>query len=104
MNIKTLGWHHKSPEYKTGDYWFNGQFFITKQVIEALSALELLAIREHISVLVKRHQGIDYIQTFYHPKKRYSLFLIDQITRESLLSGEQPQEHNYCTLMFKDEY
>lgn len=104
MDIKKFGWEHKAPEYETGDYWFNGTFLVTKTVQETLLTIEILSIYEYIVNLVQQHQGIDYVQVFEQKEKGYKLFFLDQVTRESLQAGEQPSEHNYCTLLFAEEY
>lgn len=104
MDITDVGWEHKAPEYDTGDYWFDGKFFVTKHVQETLSKEEILLIYAHIVNLVQQQQGIDYLQVFEKKKLKYKLFFIDQVTRESLQTGDQPTQHNYCTLLFDWEY
>lgn len=104
MDITDVGWEHKAPEYDTGDYWFDGKFFVTKNVEEALSKEEILLIYAHIVNLVQQQQGIDYLQVFEQKETEYKLFFIDQVTRASLQNGEQPAQHNYCTLLFDWEY
>lgn len=104
MDITDLGWSHKPPEYETGDYWFDGKFLVTKRIQDTLSKEEILLIYAHVINLVQQKQGIDYLQIFEQKETEYKLFFIDQVTRESLQTGEQPLEHNYCTLMFNDEY
>lgn len=104
MDITDVGWEHKPPEYETGDYWFDGKFFVTQGVRDALSKEEILLIYTHIINLVQQKEGIDYLHVFLQKEKKYKLFFIDQVTRESLQNGAQPSEHNYCTLMFNHEY
>lgn len=104
MDITDFGWEYKAPEYETGDYWFDGKFFITRSVQEALSEAEILFIYAHIINLVQQKGGQDFLQVFEQKDKDYKLFFIDQVTRSSLQTGEQPSEHNYCTLMFSEEY
>lgn len=104
MDITDAGWEHKTPEYETGDYWFDGKFFVTKNVEETLSKEEILLIYAHITNLVQQKGGQDYLHVFLQKEKDYKLFFIDQVTRDSLQNGEQPAKNNYCTLMFHHEY
>ncbi|BDS10704.1 hypothetical protein [Aureispira anguillae] len=104
MDLNDFGWEHKPPEYETGDYWFDGKFLVSQGVQDALSGAEIFFIYAHIINLVQQHQGIDYVQVFEQKEKGYKLFFLDQVTRESLQIGEQPPEHNYCTLLFAEEY
>ncbi|WP_052600017.1 hypothetical protein [Aureispira sp. CCB-QB1] len=104
MDITDVGWEHKPPEYTTGDYWFDGKFFVTRNVQNTLSEEEITLIYAHIINLVQQKGGQDYLQVFEQKEAEYKLFFIDQVTRESLQNGEQPNEHNYCTLLFDWEY
>lgn len=104
MDITNFGWEHKTPEYETGDYWFDGRFFVTQEVQNTLAEEEILLIYAHIVNLVQHKGGQDYLQVFLQKESEYKLFFIDQVTRESLQNGEQPSEHNCCTLMFDHEY
>lgn len=104
MDITALNWEYKLPEYETGDYWFDGKFIVTSGVQNTLSEEEILLIYAHIINLVQHSGGLDYLQVFLQKESGYKLFFIDQVTRESLQNGEQPSEHNYCTLMFDYEY
>ena len=104
MDITDFGWEHQPPEYDTGDYWFDGQFFITKRVKEEIPSIEITMIYAHIKNLVQQKKGIDYLHVFLQKERDIKLFFIDQVTRQSLQSGEQPPEHHYCTLLFAEEY
>ncbi len=104
MDLRDCGWERLPAEYETGDYWFNGQMYVTKTVMSKLSKLELTLIYADIKNLVQQQQGSDYLQVYLQKEKDYKRFFIDQVTRQSLQSGEQPPEHNICTLMFNYEY
>jgi len=104
MDINDLGWERNAPEYETGDYWFNGKFFVTREVKETLSELEITLIYADIKNLVGQWGGQDYLHVYLQKEKNLKLFFIDQVTRESLQQKEQPSEHNYCTLLFAHEY
>lgn len=104
MDMKDFGWERVPPEVETGDYWFDGKFLITTTVEELVSRPELLLIYADIKNEVGQNGGQDYLQVYVQKEKNYKLFLIDSVTRSSLLSGEFSSEHNTCTLMFNHEY
>ena len=104
MDINDLGWERNASEYVTGDYWFNGKFFVTHEVQKTLSDLEIALIYADIQNLVGQKGGQDYLHVYVQKEKDLKLFFIDQVTKESLQLGEQPPEHNYCTLLFAHEY
>lgn len=104
MDIKDWGWERLPAEQEKGDYWFDGRFLVTSTVDSTLSREELLLIYADIQNLVGQHGGQDYLQVYVQKDEDYKLFLIDNVSRSSLLRGEHPSEHNYCTLMFDYEY
>ena len=104
MDIRDVGWERQKPEYERGDYWFDGDFYITREVNDELSVEEITLIYADLRNLVGHKGGQDYLQVYTHKEKDLKLFLIDQVTRSSLASGEQPKEHHYCTLLFASEY
>lgn len=104
MDINDLGWEREAPEYENGDYWFDGKFFATREVTETLSKLEITLIYADIQNLVGQKGGQDYLKVYLQKERNLKLFFIDQVTRKSLQSGDQPSEHNYCTLLFPHEY
>lgn len=104
MDIKDLGWERQTPEYETGDYWFDGSLYITNNVDRELSKLEITLIYADIKNLVQQCGGQDYLQVYLQKERGLRLFFIDQVTRKSLQIGEQPPKHNYATLLFDWEY
>lgn len=104
MDLKDFGWERKKPEYEKGDYWFDGAFHITEGIEDNLSEEEIMLIYADIRNLVGREGGQDYLQVYIHKERDWKLFLIDQVKRSWLASGEHPKEHNYCTLLFDHEY
>lgn len=104
MDIKDFGWERQKSEIPKGDYWFDGRFLVTVGVESSLSRPEMLLIYADIKNLVGQHGGQDYLQVYMQKEKGYKLFLIDSVTRTSLLTGEISPEDNYCTLMFDHEY
>lgn len=97
-------WVRQKPDYDTGDYWFNGQMFVTTGVQENLSQVEVIEIIKDIRAYVEENQGIDYLQVYKNEETNEKLFFIDSITKEDLETGIQLSEHNYCTLIFDYEY
>lgn len=93
----------RQPQEKEGDYFFSGQFLVTKGVSEALTADEVLVIYKDIQGFVKEKDGIDYLQVYLDESER-KLFFIDQLSKAMIESGEYLEEYNHCTLLFAHEY
>ena len=97
-----------SLEYKLqeqeGEYSFNGAFYITSGIKNLLTVDEIKEIYDFVQELVKRHKGIDYLQTFYHPEHDCKLFFIDQVNKPMLDSHKYSSDDNHCTLMLSTEY
>ena len=104
MDMKDFGWERVPPEIETGDYWFDGKFLATALVVQELSKAELLLLYADIRNEVGQNGGQDFLQVSVQKEKNYNLFLIDNVTRASLLAEEIASEHNACTLMFNPEY
>lgn len=102
-NLEALGWKSLRKGIN-GDYWFSGDFFYTKEVLEKLSQQEIFTIYTNTRRLARQREGIDYLQVYVHKAKKYSLFLIDNVEKSALDNKEIAQEHNYSTLMFNYEY
>ena len=94
----------QKPEYNSGDYYFSGNFYVTRGVVETLDEREIHAIHLEIKRLVESKGGQDYLQVFKQKRGKQKLFLIDNLSREMLNSGQYSNEHNYCTLMLAEEY
>ena len=92
------------PQEKEGNYYFNGTFYITQTVKDLLTVEEILEIYIFTQDLVKQHNGIDYLQSFYHIEQNCKLFFIDQLDKQMIESKRFNTEDNYCTLMLADEY
>ena len=52
---------------------------------------------------VSVHGGADYLQIYDSPDGE-KLYLIDQLSREMIETGQFAEEDNYCTLLFSWEY
>ncbi len=87
-----------------GSYHFNGSFYITASVQESLTPEEILEIYQFVQDLVVQHNGIDYLQTFYHVEQDCKLFFIDQLNTKMLESGQYSISDNYSTLMLSSDY
>lgn len=94
----------KKPEYENGDYFFTGDFYVTRGVMATLDEREVHAIHLEIKRLVELKGGQDYLQVFKKKRGKQKLFLIDNLSREMLNSGSYSKEDNYCTLMLAEEY
>lgn len=102
-------YHFKNNlEYKLqeskGEYFFSGNFYITASAQEVLTTEEIIEIYQFVQDLAKQHNGIDYLQTFYHIEQDCKLFFIDQLDTSMLESQSYSKEDNYCTLMLSSDY
>ena len=97
------GLEYKLQE-KEGNYFFSGTFYITQTVKNLLTVEEILEIYVFTQDLVKQHQGIDYLQSFYHIEQDCKLFFIDRLNTTMIESKNFSAEDNFCTLMLASEY
>ena len=100
---KTKKWL-RQPQEREGNYFFSGQFLITRGVQGLLSPKEVLAIYQEVQTLVKEKNGLDYLQVYVHADTGQKLFFIDQLSQEMIVSRDFLPEYNYCTLLFAEEY
>lgn len=93
----------RQPQEKSGSYFFSGQFLATKGVVSELTPDEILYIYQDIKSFVSDKNGIDYLQIYTDENGR-KLYLIDQLNKEMVESGEYAPLDNHCTLLWADEY
>ncbi|WP_339650567.1 hypothetical protein [uncultured Salegentibacter sp.] len=91
------------PEQE-GDYFFNGCFYLSCGVRNTLQNQEIAEIFTFLKRLVKQHDGIDYLQSFYCIEHDCKVFAIDQLSKTMLDSGKYSQEYHYFTLILAEEY
>lgn len=99
-----MDWKRKEPELKTGDYWFNGRCVATAGVASEIPLNELKEIARDVHETAFESGGVDYLQRYEHKETKQLIWVIDQVTKESLLDGSQPSEHNHFTIIFPHEY
>ncbi len=95
-------WKRQAQENK-GNYFFNGFFICTQKVDRELSRVEILLIYLEVKNFAISKNGIDYLQ-IYKDEKNRTLYFIDNLSEEQILSGKYAIEDNYCTLLFSEEY
>ena len=95
------GWQLQ-PQEREGTYRFDGGFLVTQNVRDGLRNEIIARIYLLIQEKVEEKNGLDYLQVFIHQETGEKIFFIDQINDE--MKEEHPPEHNYCTLMYSDEY
>ncbi len=91
------------PEQE-GDYEFSGSFYLSQGVMDTIQNKEIAEIFTFIKRLVKQHGGIDYLQTFYCIEHDCKVFVIDQLSKTMIESGNYKAEDNYFTLLLAQEY
>lgn len=87
-----------------GDYYFNGSLFLSQGIMDTLSNKEIAEIFLFIKKLVKQHDGIDYLQTFYCIEHDCEVFVIDQLSKSMIETGKYKAEDNYFTFILAKEY
>ncbi len=87
-----------------GTYFFEGSFYLSKGVMSTIPKKEIAEILNFTRKLVKQHDGIDYLQTFYSIEQDCKLFFIDNLSTEMIQSGEFSASDNYATLILASEY
>ena len=93
----------RQPQEKKGNYFFSGEFFATKGVVTELPADEILHIFHDIKSFVNEQDGVDYLQIYLDETGR-KLYLIDQLSKEMIESGEYAPLDNHATLLWPHEY
>lgn len=103
MATKTLTKWTRQPQEKEGSYFFAGQFYTTKGVATELTVDEIMEIYVNAKMHVWHNDGADYLMVYTDEQGR-KLFFIDNLNKEMIESGQYGPEHDYCTLMFANEY
>lgn len=93
----------REPEECQGSYFFSGQFYVTRGVADELTSSEILSIYRDVQTFVQAKKGIDYLQVYMDEQGR-KLYLIDQLSKEMIASGQYRPEDNHCTLLWAYEY
>lgn len=98
-----MAWN-RQPQESPGDYWFAGKFFVTQRVFDEIPTLEVADIIRDVQTFAQQEQGVDYLQVYINDMTGAKVWVIDQVTRTELQEGTQPEEHNYFTILFPEEY
>lgn len=93
----------RKPQEQAGNYFFSGQFLTTRGVVEQLTPEEILCIYQDIKAFVQGKCGADYLQVYTDEQGR-KLYLIDQLSKEMIESGDYSPLDNHCTLLWAHEY
>ena len=98
-----MAWNRKPQERNDQKYFFAGKFYMTKGVFDALHFEEIISIYHEVKALAQQKNGIDYLQVYTDEQGR-QLFLIDQLDKRMIESGDYAEEYNYCTLLWSHEF
>ena len=93
----------RKPQENEGSYFFSGRLFITQGVQNALAIEEVHAIHRDVKAFVVQENGIDYLQVYEFEDGRV-VWLIDQLNKEMIESGDYEAEDNHCTMLLPEEY
>ncbi|MCG2609993.1 hypothetical protein LZZ90_00560 [Flavobacterium sp. SM15] len=96
-------WTIKTQSFE-GDYCFNGNIYISREVHLRIDKKIIFQMVQITKLLVEINNGLDYLIVFENSKTKEKLFFIDQLSKAMIESGDFLPEHNYCTLLFSNEY
>ncbi len=82
---------------------FSGSLFVTQTIMKKLTPIEISEISDDILKFVQEKNGVDYFQV-YEDDEGQKLYLIDELNREMIESGQYEAKDNHCTLLFSWEY
>lgn len=94
----------RQPQEQKGDYWFAGNCYVTAGVNGEIPKIEIQEIITDLQKFVREQKGADYLQVYINEKTGGKIWVIDQVTKSELQDGTHPQEHNYFTVLFPEEY
>lgn len=97
-----MAWKRK-PQEKPGSYFFSGKFYATQGVTAVLLEPEIMAIYLDVQEFVQQENGIDYLQVYESDDGR-TVWLIDQLDKGMIASGDFRPEDNHCTMLLPEEY
>ncbi len=103
QNKKTIvgdRWNYQ-PQEQEGDYWFDGNAYMTNNIQEQIPSHELQAIILFLKRLVEQKKGLDYLQVF-KLENGTKIFVIDNLSRSQ--KEIYAPEHHYFTILFSYEY
>lgn len=95
------------PQECSGDYFFDGQMFMTRAIAESLTTAEISRLIQALKLRVIAMDGVDYLQVFTRTDGE-KIYVIDNLSRSMLKSNEytedQKREYHYFTILFAQEY
>jgi hypothetical protein len=95
-------WTRQNQEHYNQKYLFNGNLFVTAGIKEELTPEEVAYIYADVRQFAEEQKGIDYLQVFKDEKGR-KVWIIDQLDKNMIESGDYSKEDNHCTLLFPEE-
>lgn len=93
----------RKPQENEGSYFFSGRLFITVGVEHALTIEEIYSVYGDVLAFAEQENGIDYLQVYQFEDGRV-VWLIDQLNKEMIESGDYEAEDNHCTMLLPEEY
>ncbi len=95
-------WTRQPQEQDDQKYFFNGSFYATTRVAEALTKEEISFIFNYVRRFAQEKNGIDYLQSYVSDAGQ-TVWVIDELDQHMIESGEYEAENNLCTLLFPEE-
>lgn len=93
----------RQPQETDGEYFFDGEIYMTRGVAETIAVHEIAEIVFDLRKAVEREVGLDYLQV-YTNEEGIRLWIIDQLSRTMVESGDYEEGSHHCAIMFPEEY
>jgi len=98
-------WTQRPPEVKEGDYFFDGNAYITPGVQQKLSFEEITSIILDLQQKAHANNGIDYLQVYVN-KHGEKIWIMDQLTKSQLATqpADWVKTNHFFTILLPEEY
>lgn len=96
-------WTRQPQERNDQKYFFNGDFYVTAGIKAELTPEEVASIYADVRQFAEEQKGCDYLQVYKDEKGR-KVWVIDQLDKDMVESGNYDKEDNHCTLLLPNEY
>lgn len=97
-------WTRLPQERKDQDYFFSGTIYVTQGIQAELTQEEISWIILDVKNFARsQEKGIDYLQ-IYQRDDGFKVYVIDQLTKAQVASGDFQPGDNHATLLLRNEY
>ena len=76
----------RQPQERKGDYFFNGQSYMTTNLKKEIPIDEIIWIINDLRAFIQNEQGIDFLVVYVRSDGK-KIFCIDQLSKSMMESG-----------------